>query len=322
MAGLDEAVANLERFIGKLTEATGVLGDVGEHLDEKAREFAQLEQAAGEDGDTVSGHLDEAQDALESARGEAEEALADLEHAAGEGARSMSEAKDQADQSASDLEDKVRTALADVDEAHQSLASDGFQALGQALDELEQQMQAEANETVQALDAMVTDVQGLAQEAEMTWQEAESAADVAAAVVAAAESAVESGAGEGTTAFEAAAVEAESQCASIGQELEALYGALQSTVAAEGGAWDQAIEHLARALVTILEDGGRERLDEPAELLGDEAFDALDREYDTVAAGLGAAETTATELLPLADELVRSRSVVGEVSELLKALGG
>lgn len=322
MANLDEAVVNLERFIGTLTEATGVLEDVSEHLEEKAREFAKLEDAAGEDGDTVSGHLDEALDALEDARGEAEDALADLEHAAGEGERSLSEGRDEAEQTASDLEDKVRTALADVDEAHASLSSDGFQTLGQTLDDLEGQMEAEANETAQALNAMETDAQGLLREAETAWQEAESAVDAAAADVAAQESAVENEATEGTTAFEAAAVEAESRCTSIDQELETLYGALESTVGTEGAAWDQAVQDVTQTVLTFLQEGGRERLEEPAALLDDEALDGLDREYDTLAAALGAAESTATELPPLADELVRSQSVVGQVAELMNALGG
>lgn len=322
MANLDEAVVNLERFIGKVVEATGTLGDVSEHLEEKAREFAKLEDSAEQDGDTVTGHLDEALAAVAQGAGEAEDALAELENAAGEGERALGESKDQVEQTASDLEDKVRTAVADVDEAHGSLSSDGFQALGQTLDDLEQEMDAEAGETAQALNAMETDVQGFAKEAEAAWQEAEAAVDAAVAEIATQESDVEKEATEGTSAFEAAAVQVEAQCTSIDQELEALYATLESTVESEGGHWEQAVQDLGQTLLAFLRDGERERLEEPAALLDDQALDALDREYGAVEAGLGAAESTATELSPLADELVRSQSVVGQVDELMNSIGG
>jgi uncharacterized phage infection (PIP) family protein YhgE len=322
MATLDDAVTNLQRFIGHLVEAAGTLGHVSDHLEETARQFAQLEDAAEDEGNGLAGHVDEALSALSSGLHEVEDALHQLDRAAGDSERSLGQGKETIEQTAADLEEKVRTTLTDVDEGHGALSSEGFQALGHTLDELEQELATEWKETGQALNDLETNLQGQAKEAQEAWDEAEAALDSATAEAAAEESQLESEGTDGVSAFEAAAGEAESHCTSLDQELDVVYGALTSGVDAQGGEWEHAIQDLAQSLVAFVQDGERDRLQEPAALLDEDALDALGREYDALSAGLGAATSAVAELDTLADDLVKSQAVVGQVGELMNALGG
>jgi methyl-accepting chemotaxis protein len=322
MATLDDGVVNLQRFVANLANATSALGQVDDYLGAKARSFTELENEAADEGDGLSGHLEDAGSALDTGKGEVTDALGDLAQAATDGQQALGEAEDKVEQAASDLEEKVQTALTDLDEANTSLTDEGFQALGHTLDEAEQELQAESQETEQAFTELETAVHGFETEAQTAWDDAEHELETATSELGEGESTIETEGSEGVHAFETAATEMETHCAALEGDLELIYHALSSGVEAQGHEWEQAVQNVAREAVGFAQDGQQQRLDDPATMLDDDALGSLDQEYTTLAAVLDMATAIAGELEPLGEELVKCQAVVVEVDELMSALAG
>jgi chromosome segregation ATPase len=322
MATLDQGVQNLQRFLAYLAEATSALGQVSQHVEQTAHGLEGLEKQAGEDGGGLTHSLEEAQAALDSGTAEATQSLTAVATAAGEGQQALGTAREQLDHAATGLEDKVHTALTDLAEADGSLTSDGFEALDHALGEAEQELQKELQETEQALNAMETAVQAMDTDAQSAWHDTEHELESAATELGECASKVEAEGTEGVHAFEAEATEMESRCTTLQGDLELVYDTMGTGVLAQAHEWEQGVHELVNDEVTFVTDGQKERLDDPASMLHEEALSALDGEYKALGAVLELASTAADELTPLADELVKSDSVVAEVGQLMDALAG
>jgi chromosome segregation ATPase len=322
MAAYDESVQNLQRFLVLLSGATNALGQVTQHVEEETQTLDGMEKQAAEDGDGLSGDLQEAHSALETGAAEVTEALSDVGTAATEGQQALGGAQDELDQAASDLEEKAHTALTAVGDADTSLTDAGFQALGHTLDEAEQELQQELQDATQAIDEMEAAVKAMETAAQAACDEAEHELESAASELGEAVSKVEAEGAEGVQAFEVAAGEMESRCTSLEGDLEVIYESLVSGVEAQGHEWEQAVQGAVQDGVAFVADGRQERLDDPAAALETEALGALDHEYEALSALLSTAGAVADELMPLAHELVPCEAVVAKVGQLMDALAG
>jgi len=322
MATMDQGIANLQRFITNLINATSAVGQVDEHFEAKAKVFDELEKSAGEEGDGLNHHFEEAGTALDTGKGEAESALADLGKAGHDGEQHLGESEQKIEQTATDLEQKVTTALHDVDQANTTLADSGFTALGHTIEEAEQALQKELQETEGKFNEFETAVQGFQTENEKAWHDGEHALETATTEMGQEQSTVEKDATEGVHGFETAATEMESHCTSLQGELETIYKAVTAGVETQGHEWEQHVQELGTQGTTFVHDGQQNRIDAPAGMLENEALHALSQEYETLGTVLEVAAATATELEPLGEDLVKSQVVVAQVDELMNALAG
>jgi hypothetical protein len=320
MATLDDGVVNLQRFIGHLANSTSALGQLTDHFESKSKSFAQLEDEVGQEGDGLGDELQEMTTALETGEQEATSALTDLTQAAADGQQSTEEAQQLVEKAASDVDQKVHTVMTELDGADTSLTDQGFQALGQTLDEAEKELHTEDEESTSAFAELGTAVQGFESDSQTAWDAAEGELEHSTSDLQQEETDLESAAGDAVHGFEAAGTEGENQCSALESELEAIYEHLVTGVEAEGHEWEQAVQQAAQASAGFLQSGQQERVDEPATLVHDEAITGLDHEYDALAQMLDTSAGTIAELEPLSEDLVKADSVVGEVDELMQAL--
>jgi DNA repair exonuclease SbcCD ATPase subunit len=320
MADFDQAVLNLERFIGLLVNATSAVGQVEDHVQECSRQFAELEQDAGEEGGGLNDRLEELETTLESDEAEAVAALGELSHTGEEAQQDVAEVDTKVEQAATDLDQAADQVEAQLEQAATQLDHEGFDAFDQALETAQQELDSASQETQQALTELATATAGFETEAEAAWNEAEAEVESSTTALVAAETEIETAAQAGVTGFDGAADELEAACGALVKDVDQIYDALDSGVDAEGQAWEQAVDASAQDALSFVEEGRQQRLDAPASMVDDEALATLNQEYDALGTVLGAAEAPLNELEPLSAELVRAQQVVGQIDDLMSAL--
>lgn len=321
MADFDQAVVNLERFIGLLANATSAVGQVEDHVVGNGKEFAELEQEAGEEGGGLNDRLEELSTTLETEEGEAVAALGELTQAGGEAQQDVTDVETKVGQAATDLDqtaDAVETAL---EQASTQLDTEGFEPLDQALEAAQTELETSSQEADQSLTELVGAVGGLANEAEAAWNEAEAELEVSTTALVEAETAIEAEAQEGVQGFDAAAYSLEGACASLVSAVDQIYDDLDASVATEGQEWDQAVDTAAQEAFAFAGEARQQRLEPSASMVDDEALGTLSQEYEALGTVLDGAAEPMGELEPLSVELVRAQAVVGQIDELMNALG-
>lgn len=321
MAHLDDSVINLQHFVASLTLSTGALEPMCRHLEESARKLGELEEEAAEGGGGLNHQLEEFGTALDTARSDAREAMADLTQAAADGHTKADQAQDGVEQAASHVDETAQAVLSDLDEIDSQLTNQGFQPLAQSLDESEQELETESHESEQAFTELETAVQGFETGARAAWEGADTELDQALADLSEGESALESEAEGGVRGFASATADLEQACSSMEGEVELIYDALASGVEAQGQEWERAVRSEAQQAAGFVDAGTQQRLEQPAGMVENEALAALTKEYSALGLLLDVSTATATVLEPLAEDLVKSHFVVGQIDELMAALG-
>jgi chromosome segregation ATPase len=320
MATPDEAVANLQRFIGLLASATSATGTVRDHVKEVAHRFGELEGEAEEEGGGLSDDLTEMGSTLQSGEAELLAAIAELGQAAADAGEAAGEVQDKVERVATELEQKADTVENGLEQAGAQLTNEGFEPMDQALDEAKQEMDAESQEEAQAFAELETAMGGFTTEAQAAWSEAEGELDEAATDVTEIETALESEASEGVQAFGTAGSEFETACTTLESDVDLIYDVFDQGVETQGQAWEQAVHSAGQHQATFVTEGRQVRVDQPAEMVEDEALAPLNQEYEAVNTVLDAAATAVGELEPLAEDLVRCQVVVGQIDALMSAL--
>lgn len=320
MATLDQGVANLERFIGLLVSATSATGAVGEHVKEASGRFSELAEDAQEEGGGLNDHLTELGSTLETDEAEVVAAINEIAQGATEAQQTAGDVREKVEQAATDLEQKADTLENGLEQAATQLTSEGFQAMVQALDEAQQALETESQEEAQAFTELETAVGGFETDAEAAWNEAEAELEEAATALAEGETNIESESSEGVQEFGTAGTELASACTALESEVDVIYDALDQGVEAQGQAWQQAVQAAAQDDHTFVSEGQRVRVDQPAAMVEDEALTPLNQEYETLSTVLDAAVSAVSQLEPLAEDLIKSQVVVGQVDDLMKAL--
>lgn len=322
MATLDEGVVNLQRFIAHLAASTSALERSGDHFKESAQKFGELEDEVVEEGGGLNDELEEIGSTLDSAKGDAQDALMELIQAASEAQGTTGEAQTRIEEAASDLDEKAQTILGDLDEAHGHLTEQGFDALGQTLDGSQQELETESQEGEQALTELETAVAGFETEAQTAWDAAEGELDEAISDLSEGESSLQTAASEGVQGLETAGTEFEQSCSTLESAVDLIYDVLDKDVAEQGQEWEQHVQTIAKEAIGFVEAGAQERLEQPAIVVEEEAVASLSQEYGALEAVLDGATTTAEELKPLAEELAKCQTIVGQIDELMNALAG
>lgn len=135
-------------------------------------------------------------------------------------------------------------------------------------------------------------------------------------------SAVEGAAGDGVQGFEAAADAFEQRCGDLAGDVDLIYDDLDAAVVEQGQEWEQYVAAIGTDAVGFVESGAQERLEQPATMVENEALRALEQEFGAMGTLLDAGTDTAGQLQPLAEELARCQSVVGQIADLMNALAG
>jgi hypothetical protein len=99
-----------------------------------------------------------------------------------------------------------------------------------------------------------------------------------------------------------------------------MYDAFDQGVEKQGQAWEQAVETAGQDETTFVTEGRQQRVDQPAGMVEDEALAPLNQEYEALDTVLDAAVTALGELQPLAEDLPKCQTVVGQIDALMKAL--
>jgi chromosome segregation ATPase len=320
MADLDQAVVNLERFIGLLASATSAVGQVEDHVVECGRQLAELEQGAAEGGGGLNDRLEELATTLDAEEAETVTALGELRQAGGEAQMNVAGLYTTVEQAAIDLEQAAAAVETQLEQAGTQLDSEGFEPFGQALGTAQQELEASGQQAEQALTELASAASGFETEAEAAWNEAESELESSTSALAAAESAIEAVAQEGVQGFDAAADALETACGTLVTEVDQIYDALDSGVAAQGQEWEQAVDAAAQEALAFVGEAREQRLEPSAVMVDDEALGGLSREYDSLGTVLDAASAPLRDLEPLSAELVRAQAVVVQIDELMTAL--
>lgn len=320
MATLDDGVVNLQRFVGLLASATSATEQVGDHVNESARRFAQLEDEAEQEGGGLNDHLIELGQALETEEAEALAAIGELTQAATEAQGAAGDAHDKVEQTATDLDEKANALEAELDQASGQLTSEGFRPLGQALEETRQEMETESNEEEQAFTELESAVGGFETEAETAWNAAETELDEAIVDMSEAETELQTESSEDVHAFEGAAEAQEAACTDLEGAVDMIYDVLAQGVDAQGQAWQQAVQVAGQDALTFTTEARQQRLDQPAAMVKDEALATVHQEYEALDTVLSAATTAVSALEPLVEELVKCHGVLGEIDALMDAL--
>src|SRR5574341_430855 len=108
MAGLDEGVVNLQRFVAALATATGALETIGQHIEASAQKLVELQDHASEDGGQLNDQLEDLASALDREQGEACDGLDEVAQAATAAQGTVAEAIDKADSAASHVESRTQ----------------------------------------------------------------------------------------------------------------------------------------------------------------------------------------------------------------------
>jgi hypothetical protein len=322
MATLDDGIANLQRFIAHLIASAGALEKSAEFFRESRERFSNLDGEIDDQAGGLNDELEELASVLDSGLGDAEDALNDLTHAASEGEAAAGEAQQRLEQAAGDVQEETEKTLDGLADANARLVTQGFEALGNTLDQTQKELEAESQECEQAFNALEGAVGTSQTESEAAWDAAEAELDEAITELGQGGSALATAAADSVQGFEAAAYEFEQHCSDLASEVDLIYNALDSAVAQEGQEWDQQISAFVTEAAGFVETGANERLEQPVGLVENEALSALEQEYSALGGVLDGAQQTAGELEPLAQDLARCQQVVATIDELMNALAG
>jgi hypothetical protein len=320
MATADDPIANLQRFIASLTMSNGAVEKITQHVQETSHGFTQLEAEAHDHGGSLKEHLEEFRSKLDAAEDEARQAIEDVRHAAESGQQALAEAEGHIEQACGDFEEKAHAVSAHLDEEHSRLTDQGFTVLGHSLDQTEQQLESERQESEQAFKELEGAVHGFETEAQTAWEAAHGAFDHATSDASHEESEVVAEASSAHQAFDSAATEIDGACHSLEGDVGTSYDTFTAGVEAAGAELNGGTQNLLQEAVGFVEAGGQAHLEEPAHALEAEAIGPLGEEYAALGAVLHSAAATAAELEPLADDLVKSKAVVGEIDKLVNAV--
>ena len=321
MADIDQAVVNLERFIGLLANATSAVGQVEDHVVENGKQFAELEQNAGEEGGGLNDRLEELATALETEEGEAVTALGELTQAGTTAQQDVTEVDTKVEQAATDLDQTADAVESALEQASTQLGNEGFEPVDQALQAGQQELETSSQQLEQSLTELVSAVGGLEREAEAAWNETEAELEESTTALVEAETVIEAEAQEGVQGFDAAADALEDACGALVTAVDQIYDDLDSGVATQGQEWEQAVDAAAQEAFAFAGEARQQRLEPSASMVEDEALGTLSQEYEALGTVLDAAAEPLAELEPLSAELVRALSVVGQIDELMNALG-
>ena len=320
MAEFDQAVTNLERFIGLLMNATSAVGQVETHVVECARQLGELEQDAGESGGGLNDRLEELLTTLESEETETVTAMGELRQVGADAHPNVAGLYTNVEQAAIELEQASTAAGTELEQAATQLDTEGFDTFHQALENAQQELDASSQEAEQSLAELVSAASGFESEAEAAWNEAESELESSTTALVEAESGIEVEAQEGVQGFDAAADSLEAACATLVSEVDQIYDALDIGVAAQGQEWEQAVEAAVREALAFVGEAREQRLEPSASMVDDEALGGLGMEYESLGVVLDASEAPLGELTPLSAELARAQAVVVQIDELMAAL--
>ena len=152
MADMDQAVVNLERFIGLLANATSAVGQVEDHVVENGKQFAELEQDAGEEGGGLNDRLEELATTLETEEGEVVTALGELTQAGTTAQQDVTEVDTKVEQAATDLDQTANAVESALEQASTQLGNEGFEPVEQALEAAQGELETSSQELEQSLD--------------------------------------------------------------------------------------------------------------------------------------------------------------------------
>lgn len=319
---LDAGVTNLQLFIAQLVNSVGALEKSSEHFKDSAHRFGEMEDEAADHGGGLNGALEELRSALEAGLKGAVDALAELGQAATGLSDQSQQFQQQLNEATSSLEQQAETTVSGLADASGRLTSEGFEALGRTLDEAEKELQTESQETGQGFEHFEGAVDGERTDADAAWDAAEAALDEAVTEVGQGAAVFEAAVGHCVEGFDSEAGEFEQHCTQLASEVDAIYDLLDGAVDQEGNQWEQNVDALGKRETAWAEASGQERLEHPAQIVEDEALSALEQEYAALGTVIEGGRNTAAEVEPLAGDLARCQSVVGEVDELMKALAG
>jgi ABC-type transporter Mla subunit MlaD len=320
MVTTDDPIANLQRFIASLTMSNGALEKITQHVQETSQGFTQLEAEAHDHGGSLKEHLEAFRSKLDTAEDEVRQAIDEVRHAAADGQQALTEAEGHVEQSGGDFEEKAHAVLAHVDEEHSRLTDQGFTVLGHTLDEAEQQLESERQESEQSFKELEGAIHGFETEAQTAWEAGHGAFDHATSEVSHEESELVAEASGAHQAFESAGSELDGVCHSLEGEIGTIYEHFTAGVDTAGGELGGAAQNLLQQAVGFVEAGGQSRLEEPANELETEGLGPLGEEYAALGATLHSAATVTAELEPLADDLVKSKTVVDQIDRLVNAV--
>ena len=321
MAELDQAVVNLERFIGLLGNAISAVGQVEEHVVERGRQLGELEVEAGDAGQGLNDGLQHIATTLEAEEADALTALGDLARAAGASQEDVVEVDSRIERAATDLDSTAAAVGARLQQAATQLDGEGFEPFAQELETAQQALEAASRQAGQALDALLSTVSTLEAAAETDWHEAQAEVESSTASFVDGESALEDAARQGIQGFDAAADELESACGAVVKDVDLIYDGLDSAVSAEGSEWEQAVDACVLEVLRFVGEALEQGLETAATAVSDGAFGPLEQEYEALGTVLDAAAGPLADLPPLSAELARAQSVVGQIDELLNTLG-
>jgi DNA repair exonuclease SbcCD ATPase subunit len=320
MATLDEGVVNLQRFVGLLASAVSATQQVGDHASDAVRRLSDLEGEAEQEGGGLNDELTELGQALESEVAETVSALTELMQAADDAQDKAQDAQDKMEQTATDLDEKAGAVETALEQSDEQLTSEGFQPLAHALDEAQQEMETESSEEEQAFTELESAVGGFQSEADTAWSEAEAELDEAAGDMNEGETELHAESNEGVHGFETAAGALEAACTELADDVHDIYDVLSQGVEAQGQAWQQAVQAAGHEALTFTTEARQDHLEQPAAMVRDEALATLTQEYETLDAVLEAAASAVSTLEPLAEDLVKCKSVLGDIDALTAAL--
>jgi hypothetical protein len=322
MATMDAGVANLQRFIAHLAASTGALAKSADQFKQSGIALGEMEGTAAAEGGALNDELEELGSVVDGGRDEADDALGGLAEAATDAQGVIAEARAELAEAATETEEKTAAILGELGDAQARLIAEGFEALGSALEDVQQELAADALETLQAFTELEGAAGGWETEAGAAWDEAGAELDRAVAAHGEAASDVEAAAAEAVKGFQSAAAEFEQRCSQLESDVDVIYDALDAAVEEQGREWEREAQRMAGEAVASVQADAQQRLERPAVLLEDEALVALAAEWSSMGAIFDGAAASAGELQPLADELARCQAVVGHIDELLNALAG
>jgi hypothetical protein len=322
-AGLDEGVANLERFNWLLDQATRELDRDRQALHAHEQAFTQLEQSAGERFDQLEQGLGERAHDLASGRSQAEEAMQALSDEALAATESrLAQAQQQVEGSGREVEQDLASATGLIQQGWSALDAGGFDEAASAQDAFD----AELDRQEAALESAVAGFeQGLAasrQETEGAETEAEQA--IAGLGAEADRQAAEVEAVRGLAAFVSGTFvpSLEAAAETLQDEVGALYAAFASDGESARNELVDGIEALVEEAAGQIEEQGLDGIAGAVESAVEGPVSALQADFLETGTALTAGAAVAEEAASQADQLSWAAGVVAEIDRLLDAMKG
>lgn len=319
--GLDDGVANLERFISVLTSTTDRVEQTTSTLESHAEALDDLEDTAEEKLGAFADDVDDFTDQLDSTEEEAVAEIRGLGEAAREAADgALAQAESDLREAESSFEDQTTRSAESLDSREGSLVDSGYGGFLGAVDRLG----GELNDARQEVDTGFEDFEGaagtLGDETSSAIEDASAKTEEATTWVEQHESELADQVAGFVGDLEAALSDALADQASVGDEAEQLYASMAEAAEAEGKDLQDQVEQLLDEASGFVAQAASDQLDQPAELVLQEPMPTLDSELDGLSDVLDEASGTTADLEPLVGELVTAVSIVGTIDEMLNAM--